>query len=330
VAAVAHDVQMIPTPPPAIHPELRTLARFLPRGLTPRSLQRVRRLESLQARVAPALGRVVPPSKRRQVEVVSVGTAGARVHRPRPGIASDGPLPAVLWIHGGGYVIGSASQDDALCRHFADELGAVVVSVEYRRAPEHPFPAPLEDCHDVLVWLADLDEVDAGRIAIGGASAGGGLAAGLALMARDRAQVAPVLQLLVYPMLDDRTVLRTDLDQRGYRLWNNASNALGWRSYLGAEPGAADLPDHAVPARAEDLSGLPPAWLGVGTLDLFLDEDLAYAARLEEAGVPCGLTVLDGAFHGFDRLAPRSTPARQLRAAQLDALRAALGTPATT
>jgi acetyl esterase/lipase len=326
VAAVAHDVQMIPTPPPAIHPELRNLARFLPRGLTPRSLQRVRRLESLQARVAPALERVVPPSKGRRVELVSVGTAGARVHRPSH--APDGPLPAVLWIHGGGYVIGSAAQDDALCRHFADQLGAVVASVEYRRAPEHPFPAPLEDCHEVLVWLAGLNEVDEGRIAIGGASAGGGLAAGLALMARDRASVTPVLQLLVYPMLDDRTVARRDLDESGYRLWNNASNALGWRSYLGAEPGSADLPDHAVPARAEDLRGLPPAWLGVGTLDLFLDEDLAYAARLEEAGVPVELTVLDGAFHGFDRLAPRSTPARQLRAAQLDALRAALGTPA--
>lgn len=234
------------------------------------------------------------------------------------------PLPALLWIHGGGYVMGTAAQDDSLCRSLADQLGAVVASVEYRRAPEHPFPTPLEDCHDVLVWLAGQDDVDAERVAIGGASAGGGLAAGLALLARDRWQVQPVLQLLVYPMLDDRTVLRRDLDERGYRLWNNASNLMGWRSYLAAEPGSPELPAHAVPARAEDLTGLPPAWLGVGTLDLFLDEDLAYADRLRDAGVPCELTVIDGAFHAFDRLAPRSTPARQFRAAQVASLSSAL------
>lgn len=318
----------MPTPDePAIHPELRRLARFLPRGLTPRTLRAVRRMEALQARAAPAASRLVPASRRRPVETVDLGGAGARVHRPSA--SSTGPLPALVWIHGGGYVIGTAAQDDSLCRSLADQLGAVVASVEYRRAPEHPFPTPLNDCHDVLVWLAGLDEVDANRVAIGGASAGGGLAAGLALLARDRGQVQPVLQLLVYPMLDDRTALRRDVDERGFRLWNNASNLTGWRSYLGAEPGTTDLPEHAVPARAQDLSGLPPAWLGVGTLDLFLDEDLAYAQRLQDAGVPCEVTVIDGAFHAFDRLAPRSTPAREFRAAQVASLSSALGpTPA--
>jgi acetyl esterase/lipase len=307
---------------PPIHPELRRLARFLPRGLSPRTLRAVRRIESLQARAEPTITRLVPASRRRPVETVDLGGAGARVHRPST--PPTDPLPALLWIHGGGYVMGTAAQDDSLCRSLADQLGAVVASVEYRRAPEHPFPTPLEDCHDVLVWLAGQDDVDAERVAIGGASAGGGLAAGLALLARDRGQVQPVLQLLVYPMLDDRTVLRRDLDERGYRLWNNASNLMGWRSYLGTEPGSAELPAHAVPARAEDLSGLPPAWLGVGTLDLFLDEDLAYAARLQEAGVPCELTVIDGAFHAFDRLAPRSTPARAFREAQRASLEGAL------
>lgn len=279
-------------------------------------------MEALQARAAPTVNRMVPASRRRPVETVDLGGAGARVHRPST--PQIDPLPALLWIHGGGYVMGTAAQDDSLCRALADQLGAVVASVEYRRAPEHPFPTPLEDCHDVLVWLAGQDDVQPERVAIGGASAGGGLAAGLALLARDRGQVQPVLQLLVYPMLDDRTVLRRDLDERGYRLWNNASNLLGWRSYLGAEPGSPDLPAHAVPARAEDLTGLPPAWLGVGTLDLFLDEDLAYADRLRDAGVPCELTVIDGAFHAFDRLAPRSTPAREFRAAQISSLSSAL------
>jgi acetyl esterase/lipase len=303
---------------PTIHPELNTLARFLPRGLSQRSLRAVRRLESLQARSAPTLERLTPPARRRDVQVVDLGSAGARVHRPR--IAVPGPLPALLWIHGGGYVMGTAAQDDALCRDIADELGAVVASVEYRRAPEHPYPAPVEDCHDALVWLAEQDDVDVERIAIGGSSAGGGLAAALAFMARDRGRVSPVLQLLVYPMVDDRTVLRTEVDERGFRLWNNRSNELGWRAYLGATPGSDEVPSEAVPARRDDLAGLAPAWIGVGTLDLFLDEDLTYADRLRDAGVPCTVDVVDGAFHAFDRLAPHSTVSRRFRDAQLDVL----------
>jgi acetyl esterase/lipase len=312
---------MTPMSEPTIHPELRTLARVLPRGLGPRSYRAVRTVESLQARAQPALGRLVPAGRRRDIEVVDLGGASVRVHRPRRAV--PGPGPALLWIHGGGYVIGTAAQEDAFCARFADELGAVVAAVEYRRAPEHPFPTPLEDCHDALVWLAGLDQVDEQRVAIGGASAGGGLAAGLALMARDRGQVRPVLQLLTYPMLDDRTALRRDLDERGYRLWNNASNDFGWRSYLGVPPGSDGVSDHAVPARCDDLSGVAPAWLGVGTLDLFMDEDLAYAARLRAAGVPCRVEVVEGAFHAFDYLAPMSTISRDFRDSQLDALASA-------
>ena len=138
-------------------------------------------------------------------------------------------------------------------------------------------------------------------MAIGGGSAGGGLTAALALLARDRGEVPVAAQLLVYPMLDDRSADRTDLDSTGYRLWNQSSNKFGWASYLGD----AD-PDIAVPARRQDLSGLPPAWMGVGTLDLFHDEDLAYAERLEAAGVPCEVDVVQGAFHGFDALAAKA------------------------
>lgn len=305
-------------PAPTVHPELARLARVLPRGLSPRSVRVVRGVEAVQARVAPTLQHVAPGRRRSTVEVVELGGAGVRVHRSRRAV--PGPRPALVWIHGGGYVIGTAAQEDDFCARFANELGAVVASVEYRRAPEHPYPTPLEDCHDALVWVAGQPDVDPDRVAIGGASAGGGLAAALAFLARDRGEVHPVFQLLTYPMLDDRTVTRTDVDERGFRLWNNRSNDLGWRSYLGAAPGSSAVPDDAVPARRSDLEGLAPAWIGVGTLDLFHDEDVAHAHRLRDAGVPCALDVVPGAFHAFDYLAPRSSVSRAFRDAQLDAL----------
>ena len=161
--------------------------------------------------------------------------------------------------------------------------------------------------------------MDPARVAIGGASAGGGLAAALALLARDRGEIDLAAQLLVYPMLDDRTVERTDLDHPGHRLWNQSSNRFGWRAYLGD----AD-PDVAVPARRADLSGLPPAWIGVGTFDLFHDEDLAYAERLRVAGVPCEVLVVDGAFHGFDGIAPKADVSKSFFASQCEMLKALL------
>ncbi|TGD89853.1 alpha/beta hydrolase [Mycolicibacterium sp. CH28] len=270
-----------------IHHELRSVARFVPRTL-------------IHAWTLPVL-RTLTALQRPAAECVEVLTlqSGIGVRLYRPAGAAD-PTPALLWIHGGGYVIGTAAQDDALCRRFVERLGITVASVDYRLAPEHPYPTPLEDCYTALAWLADLPGVDGDRVAIGGASAGGGLAAALALLARDRAGVHPVFQLLVYPMLDDRSV-GTHLDDPGHRLWNATSNRFGWTSYLGG----AD-PNVAVPARRTDLAGLPPAWLGVGTLDLFHDEDLDYAARLQAAGVPCEVHVVPGAFHGFDGLAPKA------------------------
>jgi acetyl esterase/lipase len=296
------------------HPDLRRIARFLPRGVAgPRRLRVARRLEPLAARRGRPGG----------VTVARVGAVSVRLHRPSGGAA--GPRPALLWIHGGGFVIGSATQDDELCRGFAEDLGIVVAAVDYRRAPEHPFPVPLHDCHDALAWLAARPDVDATRVAVGGASAGGGLAAALALLARERGEVAPAFQLLVYPMLDDRTTARTDVDERHVRLWNGASNRFGWRSYLGSEPGGAGVDPLAAPARHPDLRGLPPAWIGVGSLDLFLDEDRAYAARLRDAGVPCALDVVPGAFHGFDAIRPGGRVSRSFRAGQAQALAGALG-----
>jgi acetyl esterase/lipase len=257
------------------------------------------------------------------------GPAGAppvrvRVYRP-PALQPGGP--SLLWIHGGGFLIGMPEQDDPYCIDFANALGILVASVDYRLAPEHPFPAPLEDCYAALRWLhgeAATLGIDPARLAVGGASAGGGLAAGLALLAHDRGEIEPVLQLLVYPMLDDRTALRADIDGTMHRLWDQRSNVFGWRSYLGREPGGPDVPDHAAPARRADLAGLPSAWIGVGTHDLFHDEDLAYAQRLKAAGVPCTVEVVDGAYHGFDVISRRAGVVRTFRESQVEALRKTL------
>jgi acetyl esterase/lipase len=291
-------------------PDLRRAARWLPSAAVgPRSLKPIRLLTGLQRSA-------------KDVEVKSVSVTSVRVHRPAP---TANPTPALLWIHGGGYVIGSAAQDDALCRRFAQELGIIVASVDYRLAPEHPFPAPLHDCHDALVWLAHQPDVDPERIAVGGASAGGGLAAALAHFAHERGEVGLAFQLLAYPMLDDRTALRADIDETNLRLWNNRANRFGWQSYLGHPPGGPSVSGLAAPARAEDLAHLPPAWIGVGTCDLFHDEDVAYADRLTAAGVKCALDVVKGAFHGFDLVQPKAAVSRDFRSSQLAALTAALG-----
>jgi acetyl esterase/lipase len=291
------------------HPDLRRAARFTPRrAVGPRSLPYMRALTSMLGLV-PARG----------VERLRIGPIGIRLHRP----AAATPRPALVWLHGGGFVIGSPAQDDRLCRELCKRLGIVVAAVDYRLAPKHPFPVPLEDCFDALTWVCDQPYVDASRIAVGGASAGGGLAAALAHLARDRG-VPLALQMLSYPMLDDRTCLRTDIDERLFRAWDNTSNAFGWRCYTGLEPGSDEVPRLAAVARATNLAGLAPAWIGVGDADLFYDEDLAYAERLRAAGVPCDVHVVQGAFHGFDTVAARARVTRAFRDGQVAELGAAL------
>jgi acetyl esterase/lipase len=291
-----------------VHPDLRRIARFAPRQLVgPRSLRVIRALSGLTERRS-ASG----------VEVITLGSGiSVRLFRP---VGVSEPAPALLWIHGGGYVIGTAQQDDVLCQRFSARLGISVASVDYRLAPEHPYPAPLEDCYAALTWLTGLPAVDSGRVAIGGASAGGGLAAALALLARDRGEIRPIFQLLAYPMLDDRSP--GTAANPNYRLWSLSSNQFGWTAYLGD----AD-PQVAVPARRDDLSGLAPAWIGVGTHDLFHDEDLAYAKRLKSAGVPCQVEIVPGAFHGFDAIVPKAQVSRGFFNSQCDSLCGAL-TPA--
>ncbi len=213
------------------------------------------------------------------------------------------PVPALLWIHGGGYVIGDADQADAQLKVIVSAIGCAAVAVDYRLAPETPHPGPVEDCYAALKWLytnaSDL-HVDATRIAIGGDSAGGGLAAGLALLTRDRGEVPLVFELLIYPMLDDRTVTSPEPHPyTGEYVWTADSNRFGWTALLGKEPGSPDVSPYAAAARAEKLEGLPPTYIAVGTLDLFLEEDMEYARRLIRAGVPTELHIYPGAFHGF-------------------------------
>lgn len=247
-----------------------------------------------------------------------------RVYQP---LDRPSRLPALLWIHGGGYVLGDAKGDDLLAEHFAKEVGCVVASVDYRLAPEHPFPAPVEDCYAALKWLAaSADElgVERSRIAIGGASAGGGLAAGLALLARDRAEVPLRFQLLIYPMLDDRNVEQASETLSDHILWTRERNLIGWTSYLGGAPGGSDVSCYAAAARAADLAGLPPAYVMVGDLDLFLGENVEYARRLMASGVPAELHVYPGAFHGFFSLGPDASVSQRFTAECDHVLRRAL------
>ena len=220
-----------------------------------------------------------------------------RVHRP---VGQEGAAPCVYSIHGGGYILGSYEMDDAKFDRWCQEYGIVGVSVEYRLSPETPYPGPLEDCYAGLKWTYDnADElgIDRDKIGITGVSAGGGLCAALALLARDRGEVPLQFQLLDCPMIDDRQITpSSQLDE--LLVWSRESNAFGWQSYLGDLYGSDDVPYTAAPSRAEDLSGLPDAYVCIGGADGFRDEDITYAMRLYGAGVPTELHVYPGAPHG--------------------------------
>jgi triacylglycerol lipase len=252
------------------------------------------------------LGEVVNPERVEKSEATAPGRDGAPdvplvLYRPA-GRAGE-VLPCIYHIHGGGYVGGSAVGMEPVHRHMVEELGCALVSVDYRLAPETPFPGPLEDCYAGLAWLhanAAALHIDPARIGVRGESAGGGLAAALALLVRDRGEVRLAFQQLIYPMLDDRTCVGEEHPYAGKLIWNAESNRFGWRAYLGQEPGGEGVLPYAAAARAEDLADLPPAFLSTGALDLFIDEDLAYAARLIRAAVPTELHVYPGAFHGFN------------------------------
>ncbi|MFD5813288.1 alpha/beta hydrolase [Streptomyces sp. NPDC127038] len=238
--------------------------------------------------------------------------------------AARGPRPVIYHCHGGGMVLGTNRAGVELVLEWARELGAVVVSVEYRLAPEHPYPAGVEDVYAGLVWTArHAGELggDPERIVIAGASAGGGLTAALALLARDREGPRPLGQVLMYPMLDDRNDSVSAHQMAGVGAWDRTANETAWTAVLGDARGGPDVPAYAAPARATDLSGLPPAFLDVGSAETFRDETVDYATRIWQAGGVAELHVWPGGFHGFDAFAPHTVLARTARAARLDWLR---------
>ncbi|MCJ2185847.1 alpha/beta hydrolase [Novosphingobium beihaiensis] len=275
-----------------------------------------------------------PPLDGLKVPVQKRVIAGAKgqpeviiyVVNPRP---AGSKRPALLHTHGGGYILGTASGAIRDLQDICLALDCPAVTVEYRLAPETTYAGSIEDNYAGLKWLHDHAEelgADPARIAVIGESAGGGHAALLAITARDRGEVPLAFQCLIYPMLDDRTGTSRKLPHEMDRLiWTAKSNHFGWKSFLGMEPGGPDVPAAGVPARVSDLQGLPPAFIGVGSIDLFMNEDVDYARRLIAAGVPTELLVVPGAFHGFDTLAPQTHLSRQFRAAEIDALRTGLG-----
>jgi len=235
--------------------------------------------------------------------------------------------PAILYFHGGGYIIGSGRGGGAMLEKLAEELDALIISVDYRLAPETPFPGSLEDNYAALAWLhqnAERLKVDPARVALLGESAGGGHAAMLAIAARDRGEFPVAFQALIYPMLDDRTgSTRSTPPWQGAFVWTPQSNQFGWTSLLGVPAGSEEVPYGSVPARMEDLTRLPATWIGVGSIDLFVQEDILYAQRLMDAGVMTALDVYPGAFHGFN-LFSQGKLAQQLEKDVIGALRLGL------
>lgn len=247
------------------------------------------------------------------------------IYRPS---TADAPLPCIYHIHGGGYVGGGAAQLEPLHKQAAADLLCIIVSVDYRLAPEHRFPAAIEDCYAGLAWTsanADALGINRDRIGVMGESAGGGLAAALALLARDRGEYALAFQHLIYPMIDDRTCVAAEPNPiAGEFIWTPHNNRFGWSALLGHEPGRDGVSPYAAAARASDLSRLPPAFIACPTLDLFIDENVTYAQRLMRAGVAVELHVYPGGFHGFDIFGADAPISVQARADSRRALTRAL------
>lgn len=316
-----------------IHPDLREAVPFMTKmfksmpAWTRSNLPQLRKpfafADFTPLTSVPHERRVIPVGKPHPDVPVYVINAKPGTHRP-----------AILYTHGGGYVTGSAETTVKQMQELAAKLDCVIVSVEYRLAPETTYSGSIEDNYAGLKWLhanaASLG-ADPARIAVMGESAGGGHAAILALVARDRGEVPVCFQCLIYPMLDDRTgITRKVQPWVGQLVWTPEQNRFGWEAFLGAKPGGAKAPKYAVPARMADLKGLPPAFIGVGTLDLFCDEDIDYAQRLNNSGVPAELIVVPGAFHGFDGISlmmkrPLGTWFENVK---LNALRRGFGLPA--
>ncbi|MFD3517506.1 alpha/beta hydrolase [Streptomyces sp. NPDC058657] len=319
--ASGHSV-VKPAPVPPLDPELgAVLAAFAGAAggpLTPENLA-ARQARDAATRPRPTVDDLCDGGRFEVAEIRVPGLSGApdvTLVSARPA-ASTGELPLLYYLHGGGLVSGNAwSVLPRLLREWAAPLGLAVVSAEYRLAPGTRYPGALEDCAAGLGWVrshAGALGIDQDRVVVGGKSAGGGLAAALALRTRDRGERAPAGQLLLCPMLDDRGHTFSSSQMDGTDTWDRTSGATAWQAYLGDRYGAADLPAHAAPARATDLSALPPAYLDVGSAETLRDEVVAYAQTLWRSGGRAELHVWPGAFHGFDTHAPRAVLSQEAR-----------------
>lgn len=298
-----------------LDPELRAAAETLPVNLGVITRDNIVGLrEALAAQRPPPVTDAIEP------EVFQVPGVDGDVTTYLYRQSSTARQPALVWIHGGGYILGSA--EDPRAAEIAAELNCTVVSVDYRLAPEHPFPAGPEDCYSILTWVAaNADElnIDLNRLVLGGASAGGGMAAGVALMNRDRGGPSLKLQLLLYPMIDN--LHATDSGQyTNHLVWNQQTSFNAWEMYLNGAP-REKAPPYAAASRATNLKGLPPAYICVGSEDLFRDEDIEYARRLSGANVPTELAVIPGIFHGADTFVPQAKVCQRLIAGYMRALK---------
>ena len=292
-----------------IDPDLISPSRTIPSpGFRADTLTEVR--ASMLAKATAAL-----PSDDDAVFVDTLRVAGkdqapeVRVLAYRP-TQVQGPLPVLLHLHGGGYVVGSPERKGTEHRKLAAELQCAIYSVDYRLAPETPFPGAIDDCYAVLAWLhqnASQLALDTNRIGVMGESAGGGLAASLALLVRDRAEFRLSFQHLVSPMLDDRTAVHANPNPwTGQFAWTQQDNAFGWSALLGSALGGPDVSSYAAAARAQDLRGLPPTYLSIAALDLLMEEELDYARRLAHSGVPLEVHLYPATFHGFVPTCPHA------------------------
>lgn len=319
---------------PPVDPELAAVLAAAPRlakSLLPSDIPALRAHQQRLGATDDMLGRAgaiefsqhrVPTDDGAEIE--------ALVLRPATG---DGPWPGVCYLHGGGMVVGDCRTGIELVLDWVERVGVVVVSVGYRLAPEHPYPVPLHDAYAGLAWAATNAakcRIAPGELIVAGSSAGGGLAAGTALLARDLGWPPLSDQILMSPMLDDRAITPSSTELDGGGVWDRRSNETGWDALLGEARGSDGVPAYAAPARATDLAGLPATYLDVGSAETFRDETLDYGARLAWAGAFVEMHLWPGGFHGFDHLAPSSRLAAAARRARLDYLERRLGERATS
>ncbi|MDY0406920.1 alpha/beta hydrolase [Virgibacillus sp. 179-BFC.A HS] len=307
-----------------LHPELRKMFSVMPKmnfdreNLADVRIQSNEMLVSIPNDAVLTTERFIPgPEGEPDVRV--------KIYEPK---VKDEILPGVFYIHGGGYIVGSPELEEARCQELVTDVNCVIVSVDYRLAPEHPFPAPVEDCYAALNWFSENAEgqgVDPSRIAVVGASAGGGLTAAVSLLARDRKGPSIAFQMPLYPMIDDRHITPSSNEITDDRVWNTKFNRQGWEMYLGNNKG--EVSPYAAPARSTDLSGLPPTYTCVGDLDPFRDETIDYVARLRQAGVPVEFHLYPGCFHGFEFAVPTAEISQRAKNEYNSALKHALHQP---